>query len=202
MVLPALVPMAREWVMGTFLSLVCAAVMLYGFSRFSSRDWQGYARGQEIAAATPKMVSLVSVSLIGFSFVFIGLNFLALTDLIDAGGELFLYMFGALALAAAAILAVVVLAHKYVGYLVDHNLIKDFRYTLLLPLWALIMIGFFGSELLKANWAWSREYRSAQMSAYRLIPAEKVTPADLRPASESEILPEILPENETGLLGN
>lgn len=173
--------------------------MLYGFSRYSNDDWQKYTRGKEIAEATPTMVWLVSISLIGLSFVFIGLNFLTLTDLIDAGGELFLYLSAALSLAAASIIGVVVLAHRYVGYLVDRNLIKDLRYSLLLPLWVLIMTGFFGVELLKANWAWAQEYRLAQMTAHKQrpekhLPAERVTPADLRPAPESEILPEKLPD--------
>ena len=193
--------------METFLSLVCAAAMLYGFSRYSNDDWQRYARGRGIAAATPTMVWLVFVALVFLSFAFIGLNFLTLTDFIDAGGELFLYLSAALSLAAASIIGVIVLAHKYVEYLLDRDLIKDFRYSLLLPLWALIMVGFFGVELLKANWAWAQEYRLTQMAAHkhrpeRHFPAEKVTPADLRPASESEILPEILPEKTIMHSGN
>ncbi|HOT28758.1 MAG TPA: hypothetical protein PLU72_11255 [Candidatus Ozemobacteraceae bacterium] len=65
--------------METFLSLVCAAVMLYGFSRSSSQDWQRYKRGKEIAEATPTMVWIAFLSSIGLSFAFIGLNFLTLT---------------------------------------------------------------------------------------------------------------------------
>lgn len=180
--------------MERLLLLVCAAAMLCGFSRYSNENWQEYARGKEIAEATPTMVWLVSISLIGLSFVFIGLNFLSLTDLIDEGGELFLYLSAALSLAAASIIGVVVLAHKYVEYLLDRGLIKGFRYSLLLPLWVLFVIGFFGVELPRVNWVWSQEYRLAQRAAYRLIPAERVTPADMRPASDSEILPETVPE--------
>ncbi len=124
-----------------------------------------------------------------------------LTDLIDDTGELFLYMFAALSLVAASIIGVVVLSHKYVEYLLDRGLIKDVRYSLLLPLCVLFMIGFFGVKLLKANRAWSCEYRSSQRAAYRLIPAEMVTPADLRPASDSGLLPENLPEIQTSILG-
>ena len=193
--------------METFLSLFCAAAMLYGFSRYSNADWQKYARGKEIAEATPTMVWLVFVALIFLAFAFVGLNFLALTEQFEAIEELFPYMFTAIALAAAAIIVVIILLSRYVEYLLDHKLIKDFRYSLLLPLWALIMVGFFGVELLKANWAWAQEYRLTQMAARRqrperYFPAERVTPAGLQPASESEILPEILPENETGLQGN
>ena len=185
--------------METFLSLVCAAAMLYGFSRYSNADWQKYVRGQEIAAATPAMVWLNSVFAVGFAIVFFGLNFLALTEQFEAAEELFPYMFTAIALVAFAVIAVFVLQTRYVGYLLDRDLIKDFRYSLLLPLWVLIMTGFFGVELLKANWAWAQEYRLAQMTAHkqrpeRYLPAEKITPADLRPASESEILPEKLPD--------
>jgi len=185
--------------METFLSLVCAAVMLYGFSRYSNDDWQKYARGKEIAEATPTMVWLVFVALIFLSFAFIGLNFLALTEQFEAIEELFPYMFTAIALAAASIIVVIILLSRYVEYLLDRGLIKDLRYSLLLPLWVLIMTGFFGVELLKANWAWAQEYRLTRMAAHKQrpekhLPAERVMPADLRPAPESEILPEKLPD--------
>lgn len=185
--------------METFLSLVCAAAMLYGFSRFSSHDWQKYARGQEIAAATPTMVWLNSVFVIGLAVLFLGLNFLALTEQFEAIEELFPYMFTAIALAVFAVIVVFILQTRYVEYLLDRGLIKDLRYSLLLPLWVLIMTGFFGVELLKANWAWAQEYRLAQMTAHKQrpekhLPAERVMPADLRPAPESEILPEKLPD--------
>ena len=189
--------------METFLSLVCAAAMLYGFSRFGSHDWQRYARGQEIAAATPTMVWLVSVASIFLSFAFIGLNFLALTEQLEAIEELFPYMFTGIAIAVFAVIVVFILQTRYVDYLLDRGLVKDFRYTLILPFWVLIMTGFFGVELLKANWAWAQEYRLTQMAAHRQrperhLPAERVEPSDLRSASESEILPEILPEQESG----
>ncbi len=193
--------------METFLSLVCAAAMLYGFSRYSNDDWQKYARGKELAEATPTMVWLVFVALIFLSLAFIGLNFLALTEQFEAIEELFPYMFTAIALAVFAVIVVFILQTRYVGYLLDRNLIKDLRYSLLLPLWALIMVGFFGVELLKANWAWAQEYRLTRMAAHKQrpekhLPAERITPADLRPASESEILPEILPEQEIRRSGN
>lgn len=193
--------------MEIFLSLLCVAATLYGFSKFKPGDWEKYARGKEIAAATPTMVWLNSVFAISFAIVFFGLNFLALTEQFEATEELFPYIFTAIALVAFAVIAVFILQTRYVGYLLDRDLIKDFRYSLLLPLWALIMAGFFGVELLKANWAWAQEYRLTQMTARRqrperYFPAEKVTSADMQSASDSEILPEILPENETGLLGN